>query len=264
VLRTALRTIEYFFFGTAIRERGLIALLRLYYDSKFRRNWYWAAEPPHFSDSRFGAFRFAFSHERGGANNYFRAFLSSEVIREGDRLLDIGCGDGFLTKRFFAEQCAHIDAIDIEPDAIRVANACNAAPNIKFHLADAVAQPFPSEKYNVIVWDGAIGHFPPETTTRFLEKISKSLLDEGVFVGSESLGHDEGRDHLQFFESLQDLYRLFRPHFEFVALRSIAYEVGIGQKFTRREAYWRCANNPTRVMRTQWLRFENGSDSGLT
>lgn len=246
---------EYLLFGTQIRERVLLALLNSYYDSTFRRNWYWTAKLPHFSDSRFGAFKFAFAPLLGGASAYNRGFLAAEVIAKGDVLLDIACGDGFFAKRFFATQCAHVDAIDINPSAIRIAIAQNSAPNIDFHLMDAVAHAFPSDKYDVIVWNSAIAYFPPDTTNRFLKKISTSLSADGVFVGAESLGRSEGHDHLQVFESLEDLHRLFSQHFEFVSLRSATYTAGVGRTFTRREAYWRCAHNPRRINDSQWIEF---------
>jgi SAM-dependent methyltransferase len=259
-LRSLLRVTEYLMFGTVVRERILIALLSLYYRSRFRRSWYWTKGLPHFSDSRFGAFKFAFDPVPGGALVYYRAFLALDVISQEDSVLDIGCGDGFLTKRFFATRCTHVDAIDIDPDAINAAIIYNSAPNIKYHLTDAVAQQFPAEKYNVIVWNGAIAYFPPEPTTSLLQKISSSLSDDGIFVGAESLGRAEGHDHLQFFETLQDLHRLFSQHFEFVSLRTATYRAGVGRTFTRREAYWRCAHKPTRIKQSPWLYFQANAD----
>lgn len=42
----------------------------------------------------------------------------------------------------------------------------------------------------------------------FLTKIKNSLTDDGIFVGSESLGRVEGKhDHLQFFDELEDLQK---------------------------------------------------------
>jgi 2-polyprenyl-3-methyl-5-hydroxy-6-metoxy-1,4-benzoquinol methylase len=87
-----------------------------------------------------------------------RGFFVADLLRDGDRLLDIGCGDGFFTNRFFAARCTHIDAIDNDAEAIRAACARHRASNITYALLDAAAQPFPNTRYDVIVWDGAIGH----------------------------------------------------------------------------------------------------------
>jgi SAM-dependent methyltransferase len=182
--------------------------------------------------------------------------LSAEIVRKGDRLLDIGCGDGFFDKRFFAGQCEGVDAIDIDPDAIRAASTDNSAPNIRFLLADAVEDPFPSEKYDVIIWDAGIGHCSRDATHKVLKKIAASLNNEGIFVGSESLGYEEPQNHLQFFESLGDLHSLLRQYFRFVRLRVRTYEAGVGSTFIRREAFWRCANDPVRINESQWQTLE--------
>jgi SAM-dependent methyltransferase len=245
--------------GGQLRERALLALLGHHYASKFRREWQWSEEPPHFYDQRIGIFEFATGERGRGPYPFYRGFFASEVIRPGDSLLDIGCGDGFFTRRFFSERCGHIDALDVEPSAIEAATARNRAANITYHLLDGIAQPFPRESYDVIVLDGALGHLPPDTTARLLEKISRSLAAQGVFVGSESLGI-EGSDHLQFFHSLEDLHTIMRPKFKHVEFRSTTYRIGVKGESTREEAYWRCANSPERMSETRWRQFGTDGD----
>jgi SAM-dependent methyltransferase len=238
--------------GGKQRESALLKLLGLHYASQYRRDWELGEEEPHFFSQRLGFFEFAFGQSRIGPYSFYRGFFASEVLQDNDRLLDIGCGDGFFTRRFLSERCAHIDAVDIEPSAIEAARISNRAPNIAYHLLDAVNQPFPDVDYDVIVWDGALGHFARDTTDHMLEKIRVALNPEGVFVGSESLGL-EGSDHLQFFHSLEDLYTLFRPYFKHIQLRKITYRTGFGAaSFMREEGYWRCANDPKRLENAAW------------
>ena len=109
--------------------------------------------------------------------------------------------------------------------------------------------PFPRDDYDVIVWDGALGHFGKDTTHLMLKKIQNSLKATGIFAGSESLGL-EGHDHLQFFNSLEDLYNIFKPYFKFIALKSRSYK--IGNDFLRNEAYWRCSNDLKRIDESDW------------
>ena len=172
-------------------------------------------------------------------------------MREGDRVLDIGCGDGFFDRRFFAARGATVDAIDIEPSSIEHAERRNAAPGIRYQLQDAVGEPFPGDEYDIVVWDGALGHFAPETTDRMLGKIKATLGPGGAFVGSESLGF-EGDDHLQFFHSLEDLGDVFARHFPHVLVRALEYRLPGGT--LRREAFWRCAVDPERLERASWIR----------
>lgn len=253
---------EWLIFGGWVRELLMIRVLKMHYGSSVRRQWLWACsgEEPHFTDHRASGFKFLFDKEsKIGGYGYYRGFFASEMINNGDVVLDIGCGDGFLTSRFYAPRAKRVDAIDIEQDAITTAIRYYKSENIRFIRQDAVSQDFPSSQYDVIIWDGAIGHFPPDAIDLMLSKISKSLGQLGVFCGSESLGF-EGSDHLTFFESLNDLGRLLENHFRFVQLRSIQYPVGLfGNTFTRTEAFWRCSNDSVRLHNAAWRHYPNTS-----
>jgi SAM-dependent methyltransferase len=164
-------------------------------------------------------------------------------LKKEDILLDIGTGSGFFPSRFFSSKVKYIDAIDIEKSAIDYAKKYNYANNINFTHQDAVSTAFPKKKYNVIVWDGAIGHFHLEAINEMLNKILHSLDKNGIFIGSESLGSNEGIDHLQFFENLNDLGILLKKYFRYVYLKELQYPIGSDLTFKRREGYWRCCNS---------------------
>jgi len=248
-----LRGIEVILFGGKLRENISLKLLGFHYKSVYRRQWLWSSEPPHFFSHRVGLFSVFFSKTPAGVDSLYRGFYTSSILKKDDVVLDIGCGDGFFTKYFCSVKCRHIDAVDIEPTAIQAAKALCSAENITYYLQDAVVQPFPLPKYDVIIWDGALGHFPPETTEIMLKKISQSLQPDGIFIGSESLGTKEGDDNLQFFESLKDLHSLFEKHFKHVSLRNAKYMVGRKRQFERNEAYWRCSNSMERLETDKWI-----------
>lgn len=243
-------------FGGRVTETVLLKLLAAHYKSRFRRDWAWSAEQPHFFSHRIGFFDFSYGGAKSGVFPYYRGFFVSELIRDKDRLLDIGCGDGFFTKRFYSKRCAHIDAIDIEPEAIAAALAQNPSPKIRYQLRDAVNMPFPSNEYDVVVWDGAMGHFAPDTTHLMLDKIAGVLAENGVFSGSESLGF-EGHDHLQFFESIKDLDTLFAAHFAYRAYRVVEYDTPFSPGMLRQEAFWRCSATPVRMTEAGWTTFKD-------
>jgi SAM-dependent methyltransferase len=251
VARAGLRIVG----GGARRERLLLRLLQLHYRTLFLRQWRWADQEPHFFDHRIDSFGFATGTYHGFG--LFRGFFAAELVRDGDRVLDIGCGDGFFTRRFFTERGATVDAIDVEPTAIAHAQRHNASPQIRYRLQDAVTEPFPADAYDVVVWDSAIGHFPPDTTDRMLAKIRAALADGGAFVGSESLGF-QGEDHLQFFQSPEDLAELLGRHFPHVVVRELEYR--LSPDLVRREAFWRCSVDPQRLDRAAWIDYSAPRD----
>lgn len=232
--------------GGRLRERTLVSLLKAHYQSRLRREWSDPERAPHFFDHRISSF--AFATGEGSPFVFFRGYFAAELIRPGDRLLDIGCGDGFFARRFFGPRCSAVDAIDVDPRAIAHASRHNPAPNVAYRTLDAFADPFPHEEYDVVVWDGGLGHVSAEMTGRILPKIRRSLAPEGVFLGSESLGL-EGHDHLQFFDSLDELSALLFEHFAHVEVRQLEYEVpGV----RRTEAFWRCADDRRRLDDARW------------
>jgi len=236
--------------GGTIREEVLIWLLRHHYQSLFRRLWQLGTKKPHFTYHRLTWFLFGFGKGRIHPYQLARAFYAAEVLRSDDTVLDIGCGDGFLTNHFLSTQCAEVDAIDIDPGAIHLAKRTNTRSNITYYLRNAVTEPFPRDKYDVIVWNGAIGHFAPAETALVLKKIATALHPAGIFAGSESLGH-EGHDHLQFFRTTRDLEDLFQSHFAHVWTKALRYPIN-DATFIRDEAYWWCSNSPSRLTESTW------------
>ena len=116
---------------------------------------------------------------------------------------------------------------------------------------DAVAEPFPNEVYDAVIWNGAIGHFSAADTAIVLMKIRACLSPSGVFAGSESLGM-EGHDHHQFFADEVAVQALLKPYFRYVATRTVSYTIGQQRNFARREVFWRCSDSREALMRDAW------------
>lgn len=256
-LRSVAKAAERVVWGGDRRRRQFERLLSGHYASRRRRDWLYVAreEAPHFFDHRHNAL--ALVTGDGNVEGFLRAFYALDVIGTGDDVLDVGFGDGFFTRHFLAQRAGHVDAVDIEPSAVAHARREQAHPRVEYHLLDAVSSPFPRAAYDVVVFDGALGHFPPATTQAMLAKIAAALKPGGVFVGSESIGDAEGHDHLQFFATLDDLAEVLGPHFPLVALREATYEIRGGLR--RREGFWRCAIDDAGVRRSAWRSLEPAS-----
>jgi ubiquinone/menaquinone biosynthesis C-methylase UbiE len=83
------------------------------------------------------------------------ALLDVADLRPGERVLDVACGTGVVT-RHAAEQVGpsgSVTAVDLAPDMIEVARTAPAptAPPIDWHVGDATTLPFPDASYDVVL-----------------------------------------------------------------------------------------------------------------
>jgi len=76
-------------------------------------------------------------------------------LQRGERVLDVACGTGVVTRRA-AEQvgpAGSVTGIDLAPDMIDVAKATEgpAGAHIEWHVADAASLPLPDASYDVVL-----------------------------------------------------------------------------------------------------------------
>lgn len=83
-----------------------------------------------------------------------------ELAPRADRLLDLGCGPGKLTLPL-AARFRHVDAVDPAEPMIAAAKASNAAPNIRWIVADAEDAPLAGE-YDLVTAGASIHWMRPE------------------------------------------------------------------------------------------------------
>jgi ubiquinone/menaquinone biosynthesis C-methylase UbiE len=233
------------------REKALVGLLDSHFHIKHRLDWELSKEAPHFYDFRSGIFALGFGDAPPSSHTLDRAAMARDALADGDRVLDIGCGDGFFTRRFYSDRASQIDAIDVEDSAIIHALRHHAHPKIKYTRCDAVAESFPSSSYDAVIWNGALGHFTEADTVVVLKKIRACLSQSGVFAGSESLGI-EGHDHHQYFADEVAVQRLLVPYFDYVATRVVNYTIGPQRHFARQEVFWRCSDKREALTRDAW------------
>jgi SAM-dependent methyltransferase len=234
-------------------ERMLVALLRTRIARRVERDWVASNHPPHHSYNNYGAFVLGFYDDTVGAYPFYRGFFASLAIKEGDKVLDISCGDGFFSKRFLAIKAAHVDAFDIEQDAIAMANRYNMDAKVSYSVRDATTDPFPATDYDVIVWDGGIAHFPPGTNAAMVSKIKAALKMNGTFCGSETLGFDGSADHLQRWNTVDDVRAMLSPHFKHVKVFTAEYFYNLQRTGRRGEFYWRCSDSAEALAATEWI-----------
>jgi len=104
---------------------------------------------------------------------YKEAVTKACDLKEGDVMLDVGCGTGTHIPEYsrLVGPSGRVHGIDTSQDMISRAQEVHASlANVSFQVADAYALPFPSKYYNVVKEDRLLQHL-----TRPLEAVHELL-----------------------------------------------------------------------------------------
>ena len=86
-------------------------------------------------------------------------YLKSNQV-EGSRILDVGCGGGFLSNEL-ARHGHEVIGVDVSLESLRVAQRHDETGKVRYEIADAYHLPYPDEVFDVI------------TAMDFLEHVDK-------------------------------------------------------------------------------------------
>ena len=112
-------------------------------------------------------------------NHHYSDFLLRHLPANCQDALEIGCGKGEFSRRL-AARSAHVLAIDLSPEMIRIARASSANnPNIEFLLADVMTYNLPEAGFDCIASIATLHHLPlPE----IIGKMKLALKAGGVLL----------------------------------------------------------------------------------
>ena len=169
-----------------------------------------------------------------------RGVLSSLAINDGARVLDLCCGDGFYTARFYAPRAASVIGLDANPAAIAHAHRVNPAPNVQFVLGDVLGA-LPAGPFDNVIWDGALPHFSEHDVQRILTSVRHALRPGGVLSGQ--VPHEAGNPYSYFttaFPDADSLAEVLGQAFPFAFIRQTT-------DGPRRNYYFFCSDDETRL-----------------
>lgn len=154
-----------------------------------------------------------------------RGIFSLLAMRQGARVLELCCGDGFNAYHFYSIRAASIIAIDYDPEAIQFARRHFVAPNVSYQVAD-IRTEMPSGLFDNIVWDAAIDYLTEQEIDKVMADIKSRLAEGGILTGYSILEFGQGQflhGNRYDFKSKKDLLRFLRPHFRNVHVLETVY-----------------------------------------
>ncbi|MBI2042163.1 MAG: class I SAM-dependent methyltransferase [Candidatus Nealsonbacteria bacterium] len=104
----------------------------------------------------------------------------SDFTVTGEKVLDIGCGNGRLLQIF---QDIDIDYTGIDASKELIAEAQKYYPNARFHVYDALRMPLPTNYFDKVYAIAVLHHIPSqELRIRFLKEAKRVLRQEGLLI----------------------------------------------------------------------------------
>jgi len=116
--------------------------------------------------------------------------------RPEERILDIGCGDGYYDG-LIAESGAYVVGIDVHPERLRIAESRNQNDRTEYHFVDAEYMGFEEASFDKVLSLCVIEHLRDEL--RVMGQVFRVLKPGGFFVFSaDSLSNPELRPPERF------------------------------------------------------------------
>ncbi|HLN23001.1 MAG TPA: methyltransferase domain-containing protein [Patescibacteria group bacterium] len=108
------------------------------------------------------------------------------VVLDGKHVLDIGCGDGSLT-RMMTGQGAHVTGVETSPQQLARAVAAERVADERFVEGCAQAMPAESASVDVVVFSNSLHHVPVDQQPKALAEAARVLVEGGFLYVSEPL-----------------------------------------------------------------------------
>ena len=142
-------------------------------------------------------------------------FIRELNLPKGDKVLDMGCATGIITKKIADIVGPDGEAIGVDPDAARIKIAVErykAISNLHFHVGNSVAG-FPHDNepyYDAHVSTGVFQQVPNDQKMIYIQKAYKCLKSRGklaICCPEKMMVNDVENDIRNFYPLTQEGYR---------------------------------------------------------
>ncbi|MGI0004554.1 MAG: class I SAM-dependent methyltransferase [Candidatus Nitrosotenuis sp.] len=139
-----------------------------------------------------------------GAFQSTTKLVTTARLGNGDRVLDLACGTGAVTKKILKKigKGGHVIGVDSSSSAIKIAKKWASSKNVDFVVSDAENLHF-NEKFDVITCQYALFFFP--NASKVLQNVKHCLKKSGTLALAV---HGAG-DSVPYFSSILDVVTKF-------------------------------------------------------
>jgi ubiquinone/menaquinone biosynthesis C-methylase UbiE len=111
-----------------------------------------------------------------------RAQVTAFYLRpkESDIILDVGCGEGFITSHFL--KASFVVGLDLSKSSLKIAKQKLKANNVQFIRADATSIPLRESSVDKAVVLEVLEHLPIESQQRLCREIDRVLKKGGTLI----------------------------------------------------------------------------------
>jgi len=107
-------------------------------------------------------------------------FLFNDYVMPGEKVLDLGCGNGRFFE-FLKDKDIHYIGVDFSEKLIEIAK--NKYPKLKFEVANALNLPFPNNYFDKIYSIAVLHHIPSKQfRLQFLQEARRVLKSNGLLI----------------------------------------------------------------------------------
>ena len=113
--------------------------------------------------------------------NRAEKLLNFVDMKEKLNFLEVGCGNGAVSKHFAKKYRLNVTGVDIDPEQIQLAQeGIDEIPNIRFLAADATNLPFQDNDFDIVLSFGVMHHI--SSWLDALGEIRRVLKPKGYFI----------------------------------------------------------------------------------
>ncbi len=107
----------------------------------------------------------------------------AEYAKSGDRILDLGCGNGRLYQLFEKDKEKKLTYVGVDFSEELLKSAHERHPSIEFRLGDLREIPAQNEEFDIVYCLAAFHHLPTdEDRARSLREVARVLKSGGYFI----------------------------------------------------------------------------------